>query len=258
MSSLSAGRRHAPAQLVLVRHGESVGNLADMDARRRGAPRLDLDIRDADVELSDTGREQARAVGEWIARLPEPQRPTVVLSSPYARALHTAQAALEVLDPDREPNLVVDERLRERDLGTFDGLTGTGITADYPEESKRRRKVGKFYYRPPCGESWCDVALRVRSILNDIRQEYDDQRVWVFSHQAVIMSFRLVIEGLDEAAILNIDSDTPLANCSLTSYFRDDSGALELHAYADTSAVDRTAAEVTHEPKKAGQDAGVS
>ena len=44
-----------PAQIVLVRHGQSVGNLAAAEAGRRGADRLDLDFRDADTPLSETG-----------------------------------------------------------------------------------------------------------------------------------------------------------------------------------------------------------
>ena len=35
----------------------------------------------------------------------------------------------------------------------------------YPDEAKRRDLLGKFYYRPPGGESWADVALRIRSVL---------------------------------------------------------------------------------------------
>ena len=47
-------------------------------------------------------------------------------------------------------------------LTVFDGLTGKGIRSRYAEEAERRTHVGKFYYQPPSGESWCDVALRVR------------------------------------------------------------------------------------------------
>ena len=61
------------------------------------------------------------------------------------------------------PRPVLDERLRERDLGLFDGMTGQGIKDTYPEEAARRSAMGKFYYRPPGGESWTDVVLRVRS-----------------------------------------------------------------------------------------------
>ncbi len=54
-------------ELVLVRHGESVGNVADADARRRGAGRLDLDTRDPDTPLSERGEHQARVLARHVA-----------------------------------------------------------------------------------------------------------------------------------------------------------------------------------------------
>lgn len=242
--SIAAGRNFAPAELVLVRHGQSVGNVADAAAREQGLSRLELTTRDADTPLSPTGQEQAEVLGRHLGDLTAQQRPQVVLASPYERAAHTARLATAGL---RDVPLVMDERLRERDLGAFDGMTGTGIRAEFPEEARRRAAVGKFYYRPPGGESWTDVALRVRSVLGDIRQEYDGERVWVFTHQAVIMSFRLVVEGLDERRLLEIDSTEPLGNCSLTRYRRRGEGALELVSYAATDHLEASSAETTHE-----------
>lgn len=230
-------------ELVLVRHGESVGNIADADARRRGAGRLDLDTRDPDTPLSERGEQQARVLARHLARSEE-RPPDVVLTSPYARAATTAHvvAAAAQLDP------VLDERLRERDLGILDGLTGVGIRETLPEEAERRARLGKFYYRPPGGESWTDVALRVRHVVRDLGQLYADQRVWIFTHQAVIMSFRLVLEGLDEQALLDVDRNEPLGNCSLTRYRRDGGGSLELVTFADVRHLEASEVEETHEP----------
>ena len=75
----AARPRPGPSRLVLVRHAESLGNVADRDARSRGDSRLDLDVRDADVALSPTGKEQAAAVGRYVATLPADEQPTVVL-----------------------------------------------------------------------------------------------------------------------------------------------------------------------------------
>lgn len=240
--------RRGPATLTLVRHGESVGNLADQKARESHAERLDLEARDADVELSDNGRRQADAVGAWLAAADAEARPTVVLSSPYRRAAETARRSVGELGIE----IIADERLRERDLGAFDGLTGAGIRARYPEEAERRSKVGKFYYAPPSGESWADVALRVRTLLSDVRKAFDGAHLWVFTHQAVIMSFRYVLEGLSEEALLQIDASTPLGNASMTRYRRGDEG-YELLTFANTEPVDRAAAETTHEEPQAGR-----
>jgi broad specificity phosphatase PhoE len=240
------GAEQGPDQLVLVRHGQSVGNLADAEARRRGSNTLDLEPRDADVELSPTGREQAEAVGRYLAEMDEDDAPTAVLVSPYRRAVETAEVALREARSDLP--MVVDERLRERDLGAFDGLTAQGIREAFPKEAEHRGKVGKLYYRPPGGESWCDVALRVRSVLADLRTQYQRERLWIFSHQAVIMNFRLVLEHLSERDLLEADRSTPVANCSLTTYRRNGSGLLELECYGDTTAVDQAPTETTAEP----------
>ncbi|MCW2794472.1 MAG: histidine phosphatase family protein [Nocardioides sp.] len=236
-----------PVELTLVRHGESVGNRADNAAREASREQLDLDDRDADVALSDTGREQAGALAGWIKGSGVLGPPTLVISSPYRRAAETAARTASALGVD----LVLDERLRERDLGVFDGLTGVGIRARYPEEAERRTKVGKFYYQPPSGESWADVTLRVRSLLQDLRHGYDGERLWLFTHQAVIMSFRYVLEGLDEETLLGIDREVRIPNASLTTYRRD-GDRLDLVSFADTAAVDAADAEVTHEEPQAG------
>lgn len=233
---------------MLVRHGESVGNLADSRAREAGAELLDLDDRDADVELSDNGLEQAAALGRWLTGRDSSGLPTVVVSSPYRRAAETARRALEGHDLD----LVLDERLRERDLGIFDGMTGKGIRARHPDEAKRRAKLGKFYYQPPSGESWADVVLRIRSLLSDLREGYDGARVWLFTHQAVIMSFRYVLEEVSEADLLELDRTVQIPNASVTTYRRE-GDHFELEAFADTTAVDRTGADVTREPSQGGR-----
>lgn len=233
-----------PRSLVLVRHGESVGNLAAAQASARGLGRLELDCRDPDTPLSDNGTEQARALGRYLKDLPADRRPEVVLASPYVRAATTMTTALEAAGGGWEP--VLDERLRERDLGLFDGLTGAGIRESHPEESERRAAMGKFYYRPPGGESWTDVVLRVRSLLHDVRAEHGDRRVWVFTHQAVVMAFRYVLESFGEQDVLAVDGDTPLANCSLTSYRRSGQGMV-LEGYGAVDHLEESAARTTFE-----------
>ena len=233
-----------PASITLVRHGESIGNLADRAAHEADAEALDLDLRDADVPLSDTGREQAAALADWLRRSPG-DRPDLVVSSPYRRALDTARAAVGDLGLD----LDVDERLRERDLGQLDGLTGRGIRARLPEESARRERIGKFYYQPPGGESWADVVLRVRSFLRDLADAAEGQDVWLVTHQAVIMAHRYVLLDLDEEQVLQAGRDDPLPNASRSVFVRGDDG-YRLVTFGDASHLEETEAEVTHETAK--------
>ena len=232
-----------PASLTVVRHAESQGNVANARARAAEAHQLELDVRDADIDLSDNGTRQADALGRWFGSLASDERPTLVLSSPYRRALHTATRTVG----DTGLEIIVDERLRERELGLFDGLTGRGIRDRYAEEAERRTRIGKFYYRPPQGESWADVVLRVRSLFADLRTGFADARIWVFSHQAVIMSLRHVLEGLDEKETLDLDRRLTIGNASVTTYERRDDD-LHLSTFADESAVGRADAAPTEEP----------
>jgi broad specificity phosphatase PhoE len=239
------GRVPGPSAIWLVRHGESVGNVADARAQQSGAGRLGLDVRDPDVPLSDTGRGQAAALGRHLAGLPEDDRPTAVLSSPFARALATAELAVDGLDV----RVRTDERLRERDFGAFDGMTKAGIREDFPDEARRRDLLGKFYYRPPGGESWADVALRIRSLLATESLRHDGERVLVVAHQAVIMVFRYVLEELTEQQLLAIDSNDWVANASVTRYETGADGELELVAFNAVGHLVDAAEDVTEEPR---------
>ena len=88
-------RQHWPAKLWLVRHGQSQGNVARDIADQAGKLEIGIDVRDVDVPLSDLGREQARAAGDWFAALPEDERPEVMLASPYIRTRETAKIMCE-------------------------------------------------------------------------------------------------------------------------------------------------------------------
>jgi broad specificity phosphatase PhoE len=236
-----------PASLWVVRHGESAGNVARDTAETQGLERLELHHRDVDVPLSELGRRQAAALGRWTAGRPQDEQPTVVWTSPYVRAQQTAQIALETAGLDI--TMVVDERLREREFGVLDGLTRRGITAQFPEESERRAQIGKFYHRPPGGESWVDVALRLRAVLDQIRIDARGERVLLMAHQVVVLLTRYVLEGMDERSILDIDAEAEVANCAVTSYVLDEqAGRLRLERYNEAAPLEEQHEPVTTEP----------
>ncbi|WP_203667221.1 histidine phosphatase family protein [Cellulomonas pakistanensis] len=202
------------SRLVLVRHGESEGNVAATSAERSGEQTVGVPWRDADTPLSATGEEQARALGAHLATLPPDEAPEVVWCSPYVRARRTAELALEKAGlPLRT---VVDERLRDRELGILDGLTSHGVDARFPDEAARRDRLGKMYFRPPGGESWADVALRLRSVVGDIERHEDGRRVLVVCHDAVIWLLRYVCEGMTEDQLMAQVAEHSVRNASVT------------------------------------------
>ena len=206
-----------PATLWVVRHGQSAGNVARDSAEARGLDIIDIAERDIDVPLSELGNAQSVALGRWFARLGPGQRPQVLLTSPYLRAQQTAALVREHLG---HAGLAwrVDERLREKEFGILDRLTRRGIQQRHPELHEQRQHVGKFYFRPPGGESWCDVILRLRSLLEMVAREYHGARVLVVAHQVIVNCMRYLIEQMDEARILAIDRQGDVPNCAVTSY----------------------------------------
>jgi probable phosphoglycerate mutase len=230
-----------PSLLWVVRHGESAGNVARDRAEAEGLERIALDSRDVDVPLSKRGRDQAEALGNALAEQP----PDVVWVSPYLRAQQTASIALH--RASLTVPVVVDERLREREFGALDGLTRKGIEAQWPQEAERRKAVGKFYHRPPGGESWTDALLRVRSVLGDMRRDCADRHVLIVAHQVVVLLCRYVVEGMTEQDVLTVDRQGDVANCSVTSFAARD-GAMGLLAYNDVAHLEQEEAAVTAEP----------
>jgi broad specificity phosphatase PhoE len=208
-----------PQTIWIVRHGQSAGNVARDAAEAAGLAHIDIAIRDMDVPLSDLGQEQARALGCWFGDMTDVQRPNVVLCSPYVRARETARIVVEEAGLDRDAiTFNVDERLREKEFGILDRLTKHGIVANHPALAEQRGHVGKFYFRPPGGESWCDVILRLRSVVDTITREYRCERVLIVAHQVTVSCFRYLFERLDERTILDIDQSGDIPNCSVTSY----------------------------------------
>ncbi|MDN4643805.1 histidine phosphatase family protein [Arthrobacter sp. PsM3] len=204
-------------ELLLVRHGESQGNVAATQAHRSGAYDINVPARDADVELSDTGRGQALALGRLLAEFPADRR-AAVWSSPYLRAVQTAELAVRTGGWQTSP--LLDERLRDRELGILDMLTSAGVEARLPQEAERRRWLGKFYYRPPGGESWADVVLRLRSLVADLDRLCSGQRVLLVCHDAVILLFRYILEGLTEGELLDLAAASAILNASVTRFVR--------------------------------------
>ena len=248
--------QHWPSKLWIVRHGESAGNVARDAAHAARRADIEIDARDVDVPLSPLGEQQSSALGRWYASMPPDERPEIVLTSPYLRARSTAAIIQQSSGLAAGfSGFVVDERLREKEFGILDRLTRLGIEQRHPEQAAARRLVGKFYFRPPAGESWCDVILRLRSMLDTISLHYGGKRVLIVAHQVVVLCMRYVLENMDEATILSIDAEADVANCAVTEYSfvaeKDGDGALVLTKYNFVAPLQREGAPVTSAPDAA-------
>jgi broad specificity phosphatase PhoE len=149
-------------RLLLIRHGESEGN---RDRVFTYTP---------EVPLTTAGRTQARTTAEYVR---ERYAPTLLVSSPFARARQTAEIIAEVLTLP----IAIDEELRERSYGDYAGL---------PYETARPEFDPKAYWhwRPPGGETLEEVARRVGAALDRIAGLANHEDAVVVSHGGVMMA----------------------------------------------------------------------
>ena len=235
--------------LWIVRHGQSDGNVARDAADEAALDRIPITGRDVDVPLSELGERQSIALGSWFAGAAAP-KPQVLLTSPYKRAIQTGEIIRNVGGAD-VTTACTDERLREKEFGILDGFTLAGVRNHFPEQADIRKVLGKFYHRPPGGESWCDVILRLRSLLDTVSLHYGGGDVLIVAHQVVVLCMRYILEGMDEQQIMAIDAEGDVANCALTHYkFEGEAatGRLALQRYNYTVPVEQVALEVTRAP----------
>jgi probable phosphoglycerate mutase len=219
-------------ELIVVRHGESTANAAFARAEAHGLVEAGIDGRDADVPLSDVGRTQAAGFGRWLAALAHDAFPDVAACSPFLRARETLRIAFDqVVAAGRAvPEVIADDRLRDRETGDLELLTRAAIDDRFPAEAARRATAGEFAYRPPGGESMMDVAGRLREFFADASGRFADRRVLVVAHDAVVLMLRHVIEGLSIRDLQRVVAAGPVRNSSVTRWVRE-AGALRLAEY---------------------------
>ncbi|MDF0699914.1 phosphoglycerate mutase family protein [Rhizobium sp. MC63] len=183
-------------RLFLVRHGESLGNIDERAYRQFG---------DHNVPLTQWGYRQALEAGGMIAAYLQAV-PSSGLGklhiwySPFLRTRQSKDAVLEALPASVVGDIREDYLLREQDFGLFTEIYDHAERKQkFPEEFEKwarlRSNSGKFYARPPDGESRADVAQRVRLFLQTVMRdaENDDHNVVIVGHgvtnRAVEMNF---------------------------------------------------------------------
>jgi broad specificity phosphatase PhoE len=134
-------------------------------------------------------------VAGWAASGP---RPEVVVCSPYVRARQTRQPATDTARA-RAVRLLpanVEARLCDRLMGDLELLTTAMVARRFPTEAASRRDTGEFTYRPPGGQSFGDIAVRVDALLGDLHARHAGRRVFLVAHDAIVLMLRYVVERL--------------------------------------------------------------
>lgn len=213
-----------PIDLILIRHGQSEGNIAKRRSEAGDHSAFTDKFRDrhtADWRLTDLGRRQAKVAGvfveqEFLARNPIDR----YMTSDYARARETA-GCLGL----RDARWFRDSYLSERSWGDIES---------YPEnereekfgEALRKQKIQPFFWAPPNGETFNDLCMRVDRVLETLHRECADKRVLIVCHGEVMWAFRVRLERLSQEEFkqlhLSRKSADRIHNCQIFHYTRYD------------------------------------
>ncbi len=162
-----------PKRIILIRHGESEGNI---DHARYQT------IQDFALKLSPVGIQQAQQAGMRIKELLENEKIYVYLS-PFYRTRETFQFIRESI-ANNIVKAIEDPRIREQDWGHL----------RHPDDNKgiieERDNFSTFYYRIPDGESGADVYDRVSSFLDTLHRDFEKTD---FPENALIVSHGLTM-----------------------------------------------------------------
>lgn len=181
--------------LILVRHGESEGNVA-YAASAQGDDSHFTDALQArhssSLRLTERGVKQAQDSGEWIRRNNDRGRLHGYFVADYVRALETA-AHLDLPNAQWERTF----QLRERDMALMDGISVTARKERYPREVMEWSRHAFYAYPAGGGESMAQLCHRLStSLLPELESRYENENVILVTHGHVIQALQVLIECL--------------------------------------------------------------
>ncbi|KAJ1624077.1 histidine phosphatase superfamily, partial [Pavlovales sp. CCMP2436] len=152
-------RRKLPKRIILMRHGESSGNVDES---------VYSHVPDWRVRLSATGHAQAIQTGRQLQQLIGSE-PTIFYVSPYYRTRETFANVILQLNPTQVLDVRMEPRLREQDFGNFQCSDRMALA------KSERGLFGRFFYRFPNGESGADVYDRVSTFLETLARDIQSE-----------------------------------------------------------------------------------
>jgi NAD+ kinase len=226
-----------PLDLVLVRHGQSEGNLAKRRSEDGDHTAFTEEFRNrhsSSFRLSKLGQRQALLTGEWIRNEFCKGKGSVgfdrYITSEHVRAMETA-ARMNLPNA----NWYQDVYLTERNWGDLD-ICPENERKEKFGEALHRREVEPFFWKPPNGESFLELCLRVDRVLHTLHRECSDKRVIIVCHGEVMRAFQVRLERMSQNRFKTLTfSDEPvnrIYNCQIMHYTRRDpwKGNLAKHA----------------------------
>lgn len=174
-----------PRRIILVRHGQSEGNVDEAVYTRVADPRIGLTEQGV-AEAEECGRKIRKVIEEDGAE----DWKVYFYVSPYRRGLETLRNLAKAFERSRIAGVREEPRLREQDFGNFQNEEQMKI------EKATRARYGRFFYRFPNGESAADVYDRITGFRETLRTDIDIGRFQPPGKQSPDMNLVLVSHGL--------------------------------------------------------------
>lgn len=157
-------------RIIFARHGETDFNI---NGKICGI---------SSAMLTDKGKQQARELGNKLKN----KNIDIVICSPLKRAVDTARLANEAIGAE----IVVDERFTEWDYGTYEGVVFEKVFDEF------QKAKCEFGVRLGGGESVLQLAHRVFSAIDDIKEKYKNKTVLVVCHGGICRVAKMYFEDM--------------------------------------------------------------
>ena len=151
-----------------------------------------------DIDLTEKGIEQAKELADKLAD----KKIDLMIASPMKRAQATAKIIAEKCNVP----ILIDARLTEQNYGIYEG---EDRKCDGFLNNKRH-----FAYKYPQGESMMQVAARVYSLIDEIKEKYTDKTVLCVCHGGVCRVANTYFKDMTNDEYFNYS----LENCGLEEY----------------------------------------
>lgn len=185
-------------RLHLLRHGQVSG----FENRRYNGQ--------ADVALTDLGIEQSQAYAECLKESPL----VAVYSSDLSRSAYGAG----LIAADHDLSSILDQRLRELNIGDWEGLTWDEIQNRWPQEWQARLD-DLVNIAPPGGESLIQMAQRIRSVIVELVEKHQGEEIAIVAHGGVNRVILLDAIGAPLTRMFHLEQSYGCRN--IIDYFAD-------------------------------------
>ncbi|MDO9457428.1 bifunctional RNase H/acid phosphatase [Nocardioides sp.] len=204
------GGAGAATTVIIVRHGVT---------KHTSAKRFSGGLGGDNPPLSDEGRDQIRAAGEWL--MPMAERIDAIVASPVRRTRESADILGELLGVavTEEPGFA------EMEFGHWDGLTFGEVGERHADEMAAW--LGSLDAAPRGGESFRTVQTRVLAGLERLVAAHAGRTVVVVSHVTPIKT--LVAHALDAPLEAVFKMELTPASVTVLSWFEDGRASMRLY-----------------------------